>query len=110
MSGAYAAQPFGFRPLGPEASAPLASVRPLGSGAGVWVLVTVRGTGEAGHRTHLHERCLTAAQRFMLSLACDGIESQWIDDGVPSAEALRAAGVDLGLDRPVGLIWCEAEG
>ena len=109
VSGAYADQPFSFRSLGPEVAPLLARARPLGSGAGRWVLVTVRGSGETGHRTHLRERCLTAAQRFMLSLACDGIESQWVDDAVPPTDDLREAGVDLGLDCPVGLIWCEPE-
>lgn len=109
VSGAFAAQPFGFRRLGPEASTLLASARPYTSTTGRWVLVTVRAVGEAGHRAHLHERCLTAAQRFMLSLACDGIGSRWIADGVPDARAFRAMGLELGPDQPVGLIWCEPE-
>lgn len=109
VSGAFAALPCGFRPLGPEADALLASVRPLGSADGGWVLVTVHGSGEAGHRMHLRERCLTAAQRFMLSLACDGVESQWVEDELPHSDAFRAVGLELGLDRPVGLIWCQTE-
>ncbi len=110
VSGAYATRPFGFCPLGPETDDLLAGIRPLGAGPGVWVLVTVRGAGELGHRTHLLERCLTAAQRFILSLACDGIDSRWVSDGMPSATTFREAGVDLRHGAPVGLVWCEPGG
>ncbi len=105
VSGAYARSPYGFRRLGPAASA---LVRPLREG-GAWVLVTVRGSGESGHQSHLRERCLTAAQRFMLALSCDGVDNCWHDAAVPDAAAFRAAGLDLGADVPVGLVWC-AEG
>ncbi len=105
VSGAYVRSPCGFRRLGPAAEA---LVRPLRAG-GVWVLVTVRGSGESGHQSHLHERCLTAAQRFMLALSCDGVDNRWHGTAVPDAAAFRAAGLDLGADEPVGLVWC-AEG
>ena len=102
VSGAFAASPCAFRPLSAEAAARLAPPRPVR--AGRWIAVTCRTADEAGHRTHLHERCLTAAQRFMLSLSCDGVENGWVPE-TPSPEAFRAAGVDLGGTVPVGLIW-----
>ncbi len=87
------------RPRGPPP-------RPPGAGRGAWVLVTVRDTGEAGQRHHLRERSLTAAQRVMLALACDGVDNAWVDEGVPDAAAFRSAGADLGDGVPVGLVWC----
>ena len=101
VSGAFAASPCTFRRLSAEAAARLAPPR---DGPARWVAVTCRTAGEEGHRTHLHERCLTAAQRFMLSLSCDGVENGWVAEA-PDAGAFRAAGVDLGATVPVGLIW-----
>ena len=94
VSGAFAASPCAFRRLD-------SSVVP--AEAGRWILVTCRAAGEEGHQTHLRERCLTAAQRFMLSLSCDGIDNEWTAE-TPSAEALRGAGVSLSGAVPVGLI------
>ena len=102
VSGAFAASPCGFRPLDAGAAARLAPPRPAAPGR--WMLVTCRSAAEEGHRTHLRERCLTAAQRFMLSLSCDGVENGWVAEA-PAADAFRAAGVDLGGAVPVGLIW-----
>ena len=102
VSGAFAASPCAFRRLGPRAAARLAPPRPAPPGQ--WVLVTCQAAAEEGHRTHLRERCLTAVQRFMLSLSCDGVENGWVAEP-PTADALRAAGVDLGGHAPVGLVW-----
>jgi hypothetical protein len=41
----------------------------------------------------------------MLSLAWDGVRNAWVGAGLPDGDAFRAAGVDLGADVPVGLIW-----
>ena len=105
VSGGYAGPPCAFRPLGPEADAVLGPLRPDGPGG--WVLVTVHATAEEHHRVHLWERSLTAAQRFMLALACDGVESRWVAPA-PDAEELRAGGVALDGHVPVGLVWCGA--
>lgn len=96
VPGAFAASPCGFRRLGAE-------VAGLVPSAGRWILVTCQAAGDEGHRTHLRERCLTAAQRFMLSLSCDGVDNAWTAEA-PSPEALRDAGVALGGAVPVGLI------
>lgn len=104
VSGAYAASPVRFRRLEARAGALAEALRP--GAAGTWVLVSVAGSLEAGHQAHLRERSLTAAQRFMLALACDGVENAWVDEAVPDAEAFRAAGLDLGAEVPVGLVWC----
>jgi hypothetical protein len=106
VSGAYATSPCAFVPLGDESRFLVDPLRPPGAGRGAWVLVTVRDTGEAGQRHHLRERSLTAAQRVMLALACDGVDNAWVDEGVPDAAAFRSAGADLGDGVPVGLVWC----
>ena len=67
-----------------------------------WFVVVARPAGDAGQQTHLRERSLTAAQRFMLSLACDDVDAAWHDDAPPR----RLAGVDLGGGSPVGMIRC----
>ena len=104
VSGAFASSPCAFVPLGPEADGLLGGLGP--GGAGGWVLVAVRASAEADHRAHLRERCRTAVQRFVLTLACDDVESAWVADGLPDAEAFRRAGVDLGGREPAGLVWC----
>lgn len=104
VSGAFASSPCRFRALGPAASAGLRALRPSGT-AHTCVLVTVRGSGEVGHRAHLRERCLTAAQRFMLALSCEGVRNVWTEE-VPDAEALEGLGVDLDGQVPIGLVWC----
>ena len=106
VSGAYAASPCAFLALPPEAEALVDPLRPHGAASGAWVLVTVRASGELGHRVHLHERCLTAAQRVMLALSCDGVDNAWVGEGLPDAAAFRAAGADLRGRVPVGLVWC----
>ena len=108
VSGAYATSPCAFLTL-PATVAPLLdALRPDGARGGTWLLVTVRATGEPGQRVHLHERCLTAVQRVMLALACDDIDSRWIGDGLPDAEALVEAGAPVDGRVPVGLVWCAA--
>lgn len=106
VAGAFAAPPCEFHVLPAPAAARLVPAD-LRRRSGTWVLVTVRQARESGHRAHLRERCLTAAQRFMLSLACDGVESTWTDDAPSPADA-RASGVRMDGREPVGMIWCEA--
>ena len=101
ISDAFARVPFAFHALGEGECAALV---PEDADGGTWLLVTV--DGEADRWAHVHERCLTAAQRFMLSLACDGVDSEWVTDGLPNSRALRAVGVDVGAARPVGWIRC----
>ncbi|MDT0631539.1 hypothetical protein RQM47_02350 [Rubrivirga sp. S365] len=104
VSGAFAVSPCAFRRLDPEAARRLAPPRPAAAGgAGRWILVTCRSAAEAEHQTHLHERCLTAAQRFMLSLSCDGVDNVWSGLSV-DADVVRRAGVELDGSVPVGLI------
>ncbi len=109
VSGAYASSPCAFLRLGPQAEDLVDGLRPEGAGRGAWVLVSVRHSAEAGQRVHLHERCLTAAQRVMLALACDGVENTWVGEGLPGAAAFRSAGANLQGRVPVGLVWCAAD-
>lgn len=106
VSGAFAVLPCRFYAVAPAAADLLPLRPPPVVREGTCVLATVRESEEPGHRAHLHERCLTAVQRFMLSLACDGVQSQWTEEGIPSADAFRKAGVGLSGEQPVGLIWC----
>lgn len=108
VSGAFASAPCRFQALGPEAVHRLLPLRPPGVAASACVLVTVQAAGEAAHRAHLRERCLTAAQRFMLALSCEGVRNTWTDE-LPDAEAFDGLGVDLGGQAPFGLIWCAEE-
>lgn len=115
VSGGYAGAPCAFHALGPDAGPLVAALLEAAeakpearaiSEPGEWVLLTVQATREDGHRVHLLERSLTAAQRFMLTLACDGVESRWVA-AAPCALPLRASGIDGRV--PVGLIWCAWE-
>ncbi len=103
-SGGHAGSDCAFHSLGEAASALLSTLRPAGASGGDWVLVTVREADGVAHQAHLHERSRTAAQRFMLALACDGVDSRWVAEA-PGAESLRAVGVDLPGRSPVGLVW-----
>lgn len=102
VPGDYVGAPCGFRAL--DAS----EVSVEAPGPGEWVLVTCSGVEEEARQDHLRERCLTAAQRFILSLWSDGLAARWVDEGVPDADALRAGGLDLGREVPVGLVWIGA--
>ena len=95
--------PCAFRPLAPDAVRRIAPPRSAGR-AGRWIVVTCRTARGRARRADLHERCLTAAQRFMLSLSCDGVDNGWVAEA-PDAEAFRTAGVALDGGDPVGLIW-----
>lgn len=101
VSGAYADSPVGFWPLRGDAHALIVLQR----GGGTYVLVTCRGAAEPAHAAHLHERSLTAAQRFVLSLWRDGLDAVWLADGLPDGDAFRAAGLPIGPAEPVGLVW-----
>lgn len=109
VSGAFATSPCRIAPLPAEAGTHLRALRPPGFAGDTCVLITVRGSAEAGHRAHLQERCLTAAQRFMLALSCEGVRNAWTDE-VPDAQTLSRLGVDTDGRVPVGLIWCTPEG
>lgn len=98
VPGAYADAPCRFVPVPPE-------LGPTAADGARWVLVVSRPASEAGQRSHLRERSLTAAQRYMLSLACDDVDAAW-HEAVPAAEALGAAGVDVGGGTPLGMIRC----
>ena len=93
VPGAYADAPCRFVEL------------PAREGAGRDVLAVCQRAAEGGHQSHLRERSRTAAQRFILSLACDGIEAVWTGD-IPDDDALDRAGLALQGHVPVGLIRC----
>lgn len=107
VSGAFASSPCAFVHLEGAARTLADEHRPEGTADGEWVMVTVRRSPEVGHQAHLRERCRTAAQRFVLTLACEDVESVWVEVAL-DAEALGSAGVDMGTCEPVGLVWCHA--
>ncbi len=77
VPGAYARAPWGFRPATPEAKALL----DIYDGAEQsWIVVTCR---RSDAQAHTRERCLTAIQRYLLSLAVEGVEATWIGSGLP---------------------------
>ena len=108
VSGAFATSPCQIRILSTDVGEQLRTLRPPGFGGDTCVLVAVRGSTEVGHRAHLQERCLTAAQRFMLALSCESVCNTWTAQ-VPDGETLVRLGVDLEGHVPVGLIWCMPE-
>lgn len=95
--------------LGAPAAARLGLRPPPAERVQGWALVTSADAADAERRAYGRERGLTAAQRFMLSLSCDGVRNGWVDSGLPDADALRAAGVDPGAAVPVGLVWWSAD-
>ncbi|MEM0964222.1 MAG: hypothetical protein AAGK21_16970 [Bacteroidota bacterium] len=107
VSGAFASAPCAFRPLD-ASEADFLSPRQPSVGTGCWVLVTISGSSEADHQAHLRERSRTAAQRFLLTLACEGIQAEWVADP-PDAAELRAGGIPMGREEAIGLIWCTEE-
>lgn len=109
VSGAYATSPCVFLTLGKKAADLVAPLRPEAMHGGTWVLVAALASGESDQKAHLHERCLTAAQRVMLALSCDGVDNAWVGEGLPDADAFEAAAVGLGGRVPLGLIWCAAD-
>lgn len=109
VSDESAGSPIGFLRLGRQAATRLSLHPPAAGRAQGWAIVTAADAPDAERRAHHCERCLTAAQRFMLSLSCDGVRNGWVDSGLPDADALCAAGVDLGAAVPVGLVWWSAD-
>lgn len=101
VSGAYSVPPVRFWPLASTAARLVEARRADGQ----WVLVTCATAAEPAHAAHLRERSRTAAQRFSLSLWCDGLDAVWIGDDLPERDAFRAAGLDIGTAEPVGLVW-----
>ena len=85
VPGAYSRAPWGFDPATPEASALLDA---LVGRERSWIVVTCR-RGDAG--AHTRERCLTAVQRYLLSLAAEGVEATWIGEGLPQGLATASA-------------------
>lgn len=77
VPGAYARTPWVFR------EAPAAAKALLDTHTGrdaTWVVVTYR-RGDAG--AHARERCYTAVQRYLLSLAAEGLDATWVGTGLP---------------------------
>ena len=87
VPGAYAEPPWAFRPATPSAERLLGAHG--GTAPGGWIVVACRRGGDAAQQSHIRERCRTAAQRFTLTLAADGVDTSWREDGLP--EALAAA-------------------
>lgn len=96
-------------PVGVPAAARLGLRPPPSERVQGWALVVAADAPDADRRAYVQERGLTAAQRFMLSLSCDGVRNGWVDSGLPDAEALSVAGVDTGAAVPVGLVWWSAD-
>ena len=100
VPGAFAQQPWAFRKAPPAAKGLLDAH----SGRDAeWMVVTCRSNDDVGHT---RERCYTAVQRYLLSLAAEGVEATWIGSGLPVglARAAALAGADdlLGVVRVDG--------
>ena len=97
VGGAFIRPPCAFRVLpARDAEAP------------VWVLVTHARSPEPDHEAHLRERSRTAAQRFMLSVQCEGLDAVWVEDEAAVRAAFDGAGLRGDQDAAVGLVRCAA--
>ena len=74
--------------------------------AATWVLVTHPRSPEPDHEAHLRERSRTAAQRFMLSVQCEGLDAVWVQDADAVRAAFDGAGLDGDHDAAIGLVRC----
>lgn len=78
VPGAYARAPWSFRP----ATAPVAAaLEGYGDSDQRWIVVTCRTSDAIGH---VRERAFTAVQRYLLSLAAEGVDATWIGAGLPT--------------------------
>lgn len=79
VPGAYARAPWRFHPAPESVSAVL---EPTVEHDHRWVVVICRRNDAEGH---VRERAFTAVQRYLLSLAAEGVDATWIGTGVPSS-------------------------
>lgn len=99
VPGAYSQAPWGFRPATPEAVALLD--QHLGPGRS-WIVVTCTRS-DAGE--HTRERCLTAIQRYLLSLAAEGIDATWVASGLPRG-LFEVSDVHIG-ETVLGVVYMD---
>lgn len=104
VPGAYASAPWRFLAASPAATALLDGREPSAEGwEARWVVVVCR-RGDAGG--HVKERAFTAVQRYLLSLAAEGVEATWMGAGLPMGlerEVATEPGEDvIGVIRVVG--------
>ena len=96
VPGAYSSAPWAFRPANASATALLEG---FGRSRHTWIVVTCTA-GDA--ESHIRERAYTAVQRYLLSLAVEGVDATWIADGIPP-ELDRLAGL-RGEETVLGVI------
>lgn len=89
VPGAYSSAPWAFRPANASVAALLEG---FGPSRRTWIVVTCAGADAEGH---VRERAYTAVQRYLLSLAVEGIDATWTADGLPP-ELDRLAGLGGG--------------
>lgn len=70
---------------------------------GQWAVVVCSPPRDDAHAAFVHERTLTAVQRFTLSLWSDGVAAVWEPAPLPEASL---ASLCLGDDAPLGRVWC----
>lgn len=92
VPGAYSVAPWEFDP----ATSPVDALLDAFAGRDqTWMVVTCeRGDADA----HTRERALTAAQRYLLSLAAEGIDATWVSADALPEEVILAMEVSAGRD------------
>lgn len=74
---------------------------------GRWVVVMCPGGPlSVSEKAARHERCLTAVQRFMLSLDVDCIAAKWSSREAPEVEALIERMREVEAEEIIGAVWC----
>ncbi|OZC01872.1 hypothetical protein [Rubricoccus marinus] len=96
VPGAYARAPWGFRPATPAAKRILDDFEGRSRS---WIVVTCR---RSDAQEHTRERCLTAIQRYLLSLAVEGVDATWIGSGLP--EGLEDVSEMLPREEILGVV------
>ena len=104
VPGAYASAPWRFLAASPAAAALLEGREPSAEGwDDRWVIVVCHRGDAVGH---VKERAYTAVQRYLLSLAAEGVEATWMGAGLPMGlerEVATEPGEDvIGVIRVVG--------
>lgn len=71
-----------------------------------WIVVTCALADDPAQAEHLQERCLTAVQRFALSLWAEDVHTRWTQPAVKDDHAFTdLLGIDPAAEFVIGVLW-----